>query len=678
GAAVGTNNGVLLLDRAGRVVARHAQPRNIWAMDVQGRRLWLGSQKDGLWALDLDRPAAAPVRADLDLGEIDAVGPRLDGRLLVGTPNGLQWLDEDGSAHPVSIRNGGVDTPTGWVAAIAAGPRGRIWVSTNNGLYVLRREGAAGAFRSRHFGLREGLPSAVVDMVLFDAAGDAWVSTDGGIVAMSGKTFAMHVYDGKDGVAILEYWANSGAVAADGSLLFGAKRGLTVIRPEALRPWADLPPTVVTSMRIGDQPRRAGAFAADGSPALTIPPQANTFEVEFSSLDYSMPALNRYRYRLDGNDEHWIATDATHRVAAYSHLPPGDYVLHLQGSNRLGAWGRELALPVRVLPAWYQTWWFRATAAAGLLGAALMLHVLLTWRLRRNRAALERAVWLRTQEVVQQKDEVLRQKEEVLRQKELVDDKARQLDEKARQLEQANEMLERISVTDPLTGLHNRRYLTQNIDSDIAQSLRRHERGDTGGANADLVFFMIDLDHFKAVNDVYGHAAGDAVLKEVARRLQQVARKTDHLVRWGGEEFLLVARDTHRSLAPLIAERIRQVIREWPFELPEIELGKTCSVGYACYPFLQAHPRLLGWEEVAEIADQALYLAKHGGRDTWVGLQPTERLAATSVRQAVTATTDCLADGRLRRELPGDARPAVVAVAEPPDRRGRRREDVRG
>jgi diguanylate cyclase (GGDEF)-like protein len=105
-----------------------------------------------------------------------------------------------------------------------------------------------------------------------------------------------------------------------------------------------------------------------------------------------------------------------------------------------------------------------------------------------------------------------------------------------------------------------------------------------------------------------------------------VFRESDYLVRWGGEEFLVLARATHREEAKVVAERIRQAVSSRDFVLPDGKrLAKTCSIGFACFPFLPSHPRLLSWSQVVELADQGLYIAKHSGRNAWAALYATER-----------------------------------------------------
>ena len=212
-----------------------------------------------------------------------------------------------------------------------------------------------------------------------------------------------------------------------------------------------------------------------------------------------------------------------------------------------------------------------------------------------------------------------------------------QLLEKNLELERAYQALEEVSLTDQLTGLRNRRFFLRNVDADVAMSLRGYDGGQHRGqppgcdprAPNDLVFFMVDIDHFKEVNDRYGHAAGDAILVQMTERLREVFRESDYVIRWGGEEFLVLARATHRDDARVVAERMRRVVAEREFVLPDgVRLSKTCSIGFACFPFLPAQPRLLSWSQVVELADQGLYIAKRSGRNAWAALYGTARARA--------------------------------------------------
>ena len=202
------------------------------------------------------------------------------------------------------------------------------------------------------------------------------------------------------------------------------------------------------------------------------------------------------------------------------------------------------------------------------------------------------------------------------------------------ELQGAYQKLEEASLSDPLTGLHNRRFLSKSMPADISLVEREYQKwlfanqasGDDEvhwplPKDHDLIFMLLDVDYFKWVNDSYGHSAGDKVLEQLSRLLEEVLRDSDYLVRWGGEEFLIVARFCSRAEAPEMAERIRQAVAHYAFDIGNgQQLQKTCSIGYAVYPFYPQVPNTLTWEQVVDTADRALYAAKNAGRDCWVGI----------------------------------------------------------
>jgi len=241
---------------------------------------------------------------------------------------------------------------------------------------------------------------------------------------------------------------------------------------------------------------------------------------------------------------------------------------------------------------------------------------------------------------------------------------------KNNELNLAYRRLEEMSVTDPLTGLRNRRFLTTQLDKDIAITLRRYDGAMQQGSGAppegdDLIFMMVDLDHFKSVNDAHGHGAGDAVLMQMRERLQAVCRDSDYLVRWGGEEFLVVARATRGDDAAALAERIRESVGSRPFRLDAgTSLHRTCSIGFACLPFVRQQPRLFSWLDVVDLADRALYLAKNGGRNAWVGLYPGDAAAVARLTQPMAHADDLLAGGAI---VPVSNLPGIAPTPRPAD-----------
>ncbi|MFP2932058.1 diguanylate cyclase [Pyxidicoccus sp. 3LG] len=161
--------------------------------------------------------------------------------------------------------------------------------------------------------------------------------------------------------------------------------------------------------------------------------------------------------------------------------------------------------------------------------------------------------------------------------------------------------LQRLSATDGLTGVHNHRHFQERL----REEFRRAQRYDDA-----LSLILLDLDHFKDVNDQYGHAAGDGVLREVAGALQRGVRETDLVARYGGEEFAVLLPRTHLTGALTVAERVRRELRALRLGV-DGALRVTASLGVSSFP----HRTVLSPEQLLLTADEALYQAKHEGRD---------------------------------------------------------------
>ena len=191
------------------------------------------------------------------------------------------------------------------------------------------------------------------------------------------------------------------------------------------------------------------------------------------------------------------------------------------------------------------------------------------------------------------------------------------------ELKHSNQVLEEASITDPLTGIRNRRFFSATIEADVAQTLRAHAEGHDQSTR-DLVFYLIDADNFKEVNDLYGHDAGDRVLVEMSQRISCAIRNSDVLIRWGGEEFLIVSRYTDRKDAHILASRVIKSIRGKPFPvISGLEIRRTCSIGWAAFPWQKDGTGTRGYEEVLNLADRGLRQAKGNGKDQAIGMIPS-------------------------------------------------------
>ncbi|MGI5307961.1 diguanylate cyclase [Rheinheimera sp. WS51] len=184
-----------------------------------------------------------------------------------------------------------------------------------------------------------------------------------------------------------------------------------------------------------------------------------------------------------------------------------------------------------------------------------------------------------------------------------------------RQKQKLADQFARMSLFDSLTGLHNRHYLEQNIQREI----NFVKRSKDGNKYNPIAIYLFDIDHFKKVNDTYGHDVGDKVLKEFARRVNQSIRETDLFIRWGGEEFLLVARLFDTEDYHQIAQRICHAINQSEFAIEQgLSLRVTCTIGGVIYPNSPKQRLDIQWPDLIKLADNALYMGKRQQRNCWV------------------------------------------------------------
>src|SRR6185295_16069323 len=307
-----------------------------------------------------------------------------------------------------------------------------------------------------------------------------------------------------------------------------------------------------------------GDFQFGGIAAPTdveLPRRFTRLEIELAPLSFR-PGL-RYATRLDPIDAEWGEPRADSRVEL-TRLPAGRYTFRARTLGPNGEQSPEATWTFHVLPAWYETPWALA------LWAALGLAAIRTWASLRSRALRQRAAQLETK--VQEQTAELRQA-------------VADLERTQSDLENANVRLEELSLQDELTGIANRRRLQM----------------------------LLDLDHFKRLNDTRGHLEGDFCLQSVAVFLAQAVQRTGDLVaRYGGEEFAVLLPTTDLAGALKVAERLREGLETLALPHDAVPEGHvTASFGVAALtPLLGQDP-----EELIEAADLALYRAKSDGRN---------------------------------------------------------------
>ena len=477
--------------------------------------------------------------------------------------------------------------------------RGRLWAGTRNGLdrisgWPLGAEGA----RVVNVAPVESAAGLAVFGIQSDYTGKLWLSTGQGLVSYNPDSGESTTYHASQGLQGEEFNFGASYASPDGKMYFGGANGFNAFRPAELE-LNKIPPTVVlTSLSVINEPIATSTpFELIDNISLDYSDYVVTFEM--SALDFTAPESNRYAYRLEGFDETWVEAGDERRIT-YTNLDGGDYVLQVIAANSDGTWneaGIEIPLAVAYPP--WKTWW-----AYLLYTCVAMLMILGFLRHHEQKLARESEYSRRLEKEVHER--------------------TKQLNSRNKDLKVANAKLLEASTTDVLTGLRNRRYLFEQVGKDVDLVLRHYRDGTETmrpGGNNDLLFLMVDLDNFKPVNDNCGHEAGDQLLLQVRDVLLDACRTSDDVIRWGGDEFLVVARDTNRNYAANLAERIRESLSQRVFPVGDGQVARiTTSIGYASYPFIKERPELMNWEEVLGIADAAMYEAKQK-RNSWVGIE---------------------------------------------------------
>ena len=649
-------------------------------LNVPGPQVWIGTRR-GLVLWRDGQVRSLPALAAMDRAQINGIVRARDGSTWFPTSDGLFHL-VDGNMQRIGQEQG-LQDPRVRVMGFANG--GQLLLGTQSGLWELRdgkvqrplvqtglppdmdvsallllRDGrlVIGSFAERllilagnrwhTLGPKQGLPANSPFFLSEDSHGWLWIAGIRGVsririaelptAADGATTRAVHgelvlnergdPNSGQQGYCCNGAGMSKGFMRDD-VLWLPSRDGVVALdtRDIVRNP---VPPALLIERLHTPQGWRT--LPASGLGRMVLPASARDLGFEFTALSFQDPSSVQLRYRLHGYDRNWHRLeDSRRRSANYTNLPPGDYTFEVIGANNAGIWNPHPALlRFRIQPLFHETWIFRALLAALL---AMLLYAGYRHQLQRHsrqRMELESQVQART-----------------------------------RELHAANARLEKASQTDPLTGLRNRRYLANQIPADLAYYDRERKRA--GGYDQVLVFALVDLDFFKRVNDLHGHKAGDQVLLQVAQVLGSLARSSDYLARWGGEEFLLVFRPMEGRFLEIIGDRIRTAVSTHAFEIGLSQpVHLTCSVGLSEYPLFRDAQQGLGWEQMVELADAALYWVKGHGRDGWAAFRPTLHTElATLMRDLQQGVADLVQADRLQlltsRPLPDTLTPDASA-----------------
>ena len=522
-------------------------------------RIWVCSG-DGLWSVN-PAPEPEPVVAR------PAGGPAMHREIFDGAedPSGALWFvgndrmfRYDGRAWSMVPLAQGLRVNI--FGQVAPAPDGTLWLTVaGRGPVHLRY--VNGVLTPIASPAEPQSSSKNVVMLHFDGRGWLWAGTDSGVDVYNGSRWRH--FSKQDGLVWDDTDSNAFLSDGDGSIWIGTSGGVAhLLHPEGI--FRKLPMIVsLGGSRLGSVRLVPGGVAV-------FPWKNQAFTVCLSVSNLARAHAAEYHYRLTGLESDW--THTAEAQVRYPSLPPGRYRFEAYATDTdFGARTAVVELPFRILAPWWRRPWFIGLLILAGIGA---LALLWWWR---NRAILERQRYL----------------------EKLVEARTRELAE--------------LAIRDSLTGLLNRAAIFELLEKEIDRAHR---------GNGLLAVVLADLDHFKEINDRYGHPAGDAVLASFSRRVECFLRPYDGLGRYGGEEFLILIPGIEEAQLLDRMEELRAAIASERFEWNGAALQLTCSFGLA-----MLRPGETACKMLIERVDAALYRAKRGGRNRVCGEESPQNRA---------------------------------------------------
>ena len=486
------------------------------------------------------------------------------------SPNGTLWFMtthrllrlKDGIWNEPPID--GMPKGQGTLLDMSCAADGAIWVTgQQSGTWRLRPGGDR--LDAWQLDLPRDVQTLTPVSIVADRRGWVWLATDSGLLVWNGQSWRHLTQES----GIVWNDLNQGAMleAGDGSMWIGTSGGVAhLLHPERVFNAVPLQ-AVITGIERGSESYSAGQ-------EIKLPWSRLPLRFQVSTPAMRNRSELIFKVRMEGLHSDWI--ESRDGMAVFSSLPPGDYTFMAMATNpSLSAFSSVVKLRVVILPPWWRNKWFFALYT--------LLFLLLFWAGDRLRA---RHLRLRARELAK-----------------MVQDRTLELEERTRELEASREQLRIQAAEDGLTGMLNHVAILRALTAEMDRSRRE---------NKTLVVAMADLDHFKRVNDVYGHLAGDEALRTFATAVGAAIRTYDHSGRYGGEEFLLILTEIPREGIEQRLAGLHASISGLEVTAGEYKFRITCSIGATVFDPCGL-PKTV--ETLLAVADRALYAAKSAGRD---------------------------------------------------------------
>ncbi|MFK8010789.1 MAG: two-component regulator propeller domain-containing protein [Marinicellaceae bacterium] len=433
----------------------------------------------------------------------------------------------------------------------------RLWFSTFRGLNLFNPKDDS----FKHYMTSDGLLDHSINAILEDSKQNLWLVSKFGLILFNPEKNIYENFTLPSEIRHDGFYIRSAVIDSQDKLYIGSANGFYSFDPNDINNSIDLKPSLqITDVRINNVPKSFKQIVGNKL-EFDLKPDDTSISFVFASLDYKSANQIHYLYRISGLYENWLDITSTRKLEL-NNLNPGAYDIDIKVTNNDGRWSeQQLQIHLNVHPEWWNIGWVRLLFVLFGIFLALFFHSYRTIKIKKYNRHLEDKVAKRTSE-----------------------------------LENLNSQLKKASRTDFLTGIYNRSGFLKAFKKTITEP---HH----------YCIVVSDLDNFKIINDVYGHAAGDLVLVEVTKLMQSMLPEGDFMARWGGEEFIFYLGNKSDKQAFQIIEKMRLLIANQSLVFKNKTIQVTCTFGIC------QNSSTIGLKKCINFADQTLYLGKNSGRN---------------------------------------------------------------
>lgn len=540
---------------SGRTTSSKLNDSVVWDIyEDRQKNLWIATHNGGLSRFDKHSNTFTvyePVEDDSSSLSNKLVWTTYEdsrGRFWVGTARGLNVMDRERGIFKRYLADEADSNglAADGVLSIFEDSMGRVWFGTDLGLHLYHDESDSFSV----YDTDDGLADSGIRSIVEDKSGNLWLGTNNGVVMFnpdSRKVINYQSYNGKK----LGGFATGAAVATSrNEMVFGGVNGLRIFNVQELGSDTHAPSVVLTDFAIFTKSVLVNGPESVLSKVINQA-ESVTLDYKKTMFSFKFAALD---FRDPGKSQYAYKLEGfddawrevgNQRTATYTNISPGTYTFRIRAIHGNGEWVTKD--PPLTITIKPPPWhtWWAYFGYVGIVGGV---------------------IYLRSEH---------------------------------RRLRQSAESYKTQSITDPLTALYNRAGIAQITGSLFASA----------EACRDTAVMVMDIDHFKRINDSCGHDAGDRILKGISSLVVQNLRHSDYVGRWGGEEFILICPRTAITAAPAVADKLRDAVAKHSFEVEGVATGITVSIGVAVTEPDET------FEAVLKRADSALYQAKSRGRN---------------------------------------------------------------